>query len=236
MREETRGGLTVRLTGGEDREGGGEGPAVVLLHGFGAPGDDLVPLWRVIDVPEAVRFVFPEGPLALDANWPKARAWWMLDLERLMSSQTPVRNVRVTPPGLADARERLQTALLELETSLNLSPHRMILGGFSQGAMLACDVVLRSPQSYAGLIILSGTLIARDDWEALPPARKGLPVFQSHGTRDPLLPFDMAQELRDLFTVHGLAVEWHEFEGGHEIPYHVLTQLGTFIRRTFQIS
>ena len=46
MRTTTLGQLTVHLTGGTDREGGGDGPLVVLLHGFGAPGTDLVPLWR----------------------------------------------------------------------------------------------------------------------------------------------------------------------------------------------
>ncbi|MDR4500552.1 MAG: hypothetical protein MRJ96_03745 [Nitrospirales bacterium] len=42
MKERTIAGLQVRIAGGNDREGGGTGPVVVLLHGFGAPGDDLV--------------------------------------------------------------------------------------------------------------------------------------------------------------------------------------------------
>lgn len=65
MREETFGSLRVRITGGADREGGGDGPAIVLLHGFGAPGHDLVGLWRTLRVPEGTRFVFPEAPLSL---------------------------------------------------------------------------------------------------------------------------------------------------------------------------
>jgi predicted esterase len=62
MREERFAGITVRLTGREDRQGGGDGPLVVLMHGFGAPGTDLVGLWRVLDVPGNVRFAFPEAP------------------------------------------------------------------------------------------------------------------------------------------------------------------------------
>jgi phospholipase/carboxylesterase len=65
MRDETYGGLRVRVTGGRDRRGGGDGPLVVLMHGFGAPGDDLVPLARGLDVPSEVRFAFPEAPLDL---------------------------------------------------------------------------------------------------------------------------------------------------------------------------
>jgi phospholipase/carboxylesterase len=48
MREDLLGGLKVRLVGGSDGRGGGDGPVVLLLHGFGAPGDDLVPLADVI--------------------------------------------------------------------------------------------------------------------------------------------------------------------------------------------
>ena len=81
MQERKFGGLTVRLTGGTDREGGGDGPLVVLMHGFGAPGTDLVGLWRVLNVPSDVRFAFPEAPHGIP-GMPGARAWWMLDLAR----------------------------------------------------------------------------------------------------------------------------------------------------------
>ena len=50
MRIEQWGGLTVRIAGGIDRKGGGDGPVIVLMLGFGAPGDDLVALHRVLDV------------------------------------------------------------------------------------------------------------------------------------------------------------------------------------------
>ena len=62
-------GVAVRLTGGEDGQGGGDGPLVVLCHGFGAPGDDLVSLAESIDVPAAVRFAFPAAPLSLGAGY-----------------------------------------------------------------------------------------------------------------------------------------------------------------------
>ena len=61
MRVDKLGGLTVRLTGGVDGKGGGAGPLVVLLHGFGAPGDDLVALSEYLDAPAGTRFLFPEA-------------------------------------------------------------------------------------------------------------------------------------------------------------------------------
>src|SRR5207253_1309247 len=66
-------------TGVSDRAERGEGPIVILLHGFGAPGDDLVPLWRVLDVPRATRFLFPEAPISFSMGFGESRAWWMID-------------------------------------------------------------------------------------------------------------------------------------------------------------
>src|SRR4051812_9883368 len=81
MREVQLGTLKARISGGTDREGAGAGPVVVLLHGYGAPGTDLVSLGRELAVPSDVRFVFPEGPL--DLGFGGARAWWPIDMARL---------------------------------------------------------------------------------------------------------------------------------------------------------
>ena len=231
MRMHTYGGLDVRIAGGPDREGGGTGPVVILLHGFGAPGDDLVSLWRMVRVPEEVRFVFPAGPLKLDDGMPGGRAWWMLDVDllALQAAQGRGRDINVVPDGLAAARERVFAMLDDLDRHEGLPPDRVFLGGFSQGAMLACDTVLRSPRTFAGLIIMSGSIIAGPEWESRWPARKGLPVFQSHGTDDPLLPFEIANQFKDSLIRHELAVTWHAFRGGHEIPLPVLLQLGVFL-------
>lgn len=231
MRVQTYGGLEVSLAGGPDREGGGNGPVVILLHGFGAPGDDLAALWRMLRVPDAVRFVFPAAPLKLDDGFPGGRAWWMLDLDRLArdSASGRGRDVHVVPDGVEAAREQLLAMLDDFDRHEGLPRDHVFLGGFSQGAMLACDTVARTSRAFAGLIILSGSIIAKRDWEARWPSRKGLPVFQSHGTDDPLLPHETAVQLRDDLLRHGLPVTWHEFRGGHEIPFPVLEQLGSFL-------
>jgi len=99
--------------------------------------------------------------------------------------------------------------------------------------MLACDLALHGGKPLAGLVMLSGTLLAADEWTPLMPKRKGLRVFQSHGSLDPLLPSFMAEQLRDLLTQAGLAVEWVGFRGGHEIPGSVLDRLSAFLRSVF---
>jgi phospholipase/carboxylesterase len=234
MRETTLGGLNVRLAGGEDGRGGGTGPLVILLHGFGAPGDDLVPLAEVIDVPAGTRWLFPEGPLPLNMGFGDSRAWWIIDFARIQADREAgrIRDLSVeTPNGLALARGRFLPFLKALPQELPIDYKQTVIGGFSQGAMLTCDAVLHTDYPFAGLVQLSGNLLAQAVWSPLMPTRKGLPVFQSHGTEDDILPHIGAERLRDLLVQSGLAVEWHGFRGGHEIPEAILRRLGVFLTK-----
>ncbi|MGH7260858.1 MAG: alpha/beta hydrolase [Nitrospiraceae bacterium] len=231
MKVKQLGGLKVWLTGGTDGCGGGDGPVVVLLHGWGAPGDDLVPLGQEIDAPRGTRFVFPEAPLSLQMGFGDSRGWWMLDIEKRQREIAAGRArdlSREVPKGLAEARAKVIALLDELER--RAGARQIVLGGFSQGAMLACDVALRTGTPLAGLVLLSGTLLAADEWTPLMPKRKGLKVFQSHGSADPLLPYFIAEQLRDVLKQGGLSVDWVSFRGGHEIPGTVLDRLGAFLR------
>ncbi|HEY3501006.1 MAG TPA: hypothetical protein VGK73_40210 [Polyangiaceae bacterium] len=235
MREQKLGSLTVRIAGGPDREGGGDGPVLVLCHGFGAPGTDLVPLFRALRVEPEVRFVFPMAPLVLDPRAPAElapRAWWMIDMSRLTSARSEADMIALakeTPSGLAAAREALGGMLEALEHELSAPPERVVLGGFSQGAMLACDATLRAERPPAGLVLLSGAPICEPDWRELAPRRTGMRVLQSHGRADPILPYAGAEWLKELLQAGGLDVEFVPFAGGHGIPDSVLERLGPFV-------
>jgi phospholipase/carboxylesterase len=234
MRQERFGGLSVRMTGGTDGNGGGNGPVVILLHGFGAPGNDLVPLADILNVPTGTKFLFPEGPLTLSFGPRDARAWWLIDMARMAQDQAAGRARDLSneiPKGLAPARETMLAFLKEVERLFDADPRKTVLGGFSQGAMLTCDAMLHTDRPYAGLVQLSGTLLALQEWGPLLQKRKGLPVFQSHGVQDKILPYIGASRLRDTLSQSGLAVEWHRFRGGHEIPEPVLQRLGVFLTK-----
>jgi phospholipase/carboxylesterase len=107
---------------------------------------------------------------------------------------------------------------------------KLVLGGFSQGAMLACDLALRTERPLAGLAILSGTLIAKSEWAPLAPKRAGLRALVSHGQSDPILPFGQAERLRDFLSGAGLDVKWIPFRGQHEIPPQALEGLAQLVR------
>ncbi len=129
------------------------------------------------------------------------------------------------PEGLAEARDAMNAMLDALDAK------KMILGGFSQGAMLAMDVALRSEREIAGLVLLSGTLLAEREWKPLMKARAGLRVFQSHGSEDPILPYALAVRLRDELASAGLDVTFEAFRGPHAIPPSVLHALSQWLAR-----
>ncbi|HQU28356.1 MAG: alpha/beta fold hydrolase [Nitrospira sp.] len=234
MRKEQWADLDICITGGTDALGGGHGPLVVLLHGFGAPGDDLVPLTPYLQTRQDVRFLFPAAPLSLNFGMGDARAWWMLDMERLMRARAQGQWEALSleiPRGLESARTRLADLLQVATHELAVPQNQLVLGGFSQGSMLALDYALHSDISLAGLILLSSTLIAKNQWLAALPARQGLAVFQSHGQEDDILAHTVAQQLRDHLLAAGLPVQWVDFPGGHEIPFPVLNALGSFLHK-----
>lgn len=222
---QTMGGLTTRVV---DALEGEPSLGVVVCHGFGASGTDLVDLGAYMlkaspKLAATTRFYFPEAPLDLSSigMW-GSRAWWMIDMEALNRAlvdgtfRERARNDR--PEGLLEAR----AALLALITETGLDPTRIALGGFSQGAMLTTDVALQLDKTPAGLFVWSGTLLNEDEWRERAKLHTGLKVVQSHGRQDPLLSFQWAEDLRDVLTESGLSVDFVPFNGPHTVGEEAL--------------
>jgi phospholipase/carboxylesterase len=205
--------------------------AVVLCHGFGAPGTDLVPLGAEMlraspELKERVRFIFPAAPLSLaDQGLYDGRAWWPLDVAKLAIAieSGELRDQRHhLPPELPEARDKLMAVLQAVQQETGLPLSRFVMGGFSQGSMIAAETALRLPQTPAGLIIWSGTLLCEEVWRELARNHRGLRVVQSHGRLDPILPFEGALWLRDLLLEAGAEVDFLEFPGPHTITREAL--------------
>jgi phospholipase/carboxylesterase len=211
---------------------------VILCHGYGAPGDDLVPVAQALLASFArgngVRFVLPEAPLALPGLGHAARAWWEIDVGRIMEqlARGLLREVcNEVPTGLPAARRKLLGTIEHVRSRWSLPAERIVLSGFSQGAMLCTDVALRLDEVPAGLCVFSGTLICASQWQALAKRRRGLPVFQCHGTADPLLPYQAATWLHELFTSCSLDATFQSFADGHTIPEAALEGASQFLHR-----
>jgi phospholipase/carboxylesterase len=230
MRKVRLGELGAYVTGGVDGEGGGDGPVVVLMHGFGAPGFDLVDLAQYVPAPAALRWVFPEAPLSLEGG--PGRAWWMIDnelFERRMRGERVDRTEEV-PPRLPAARAELSSLLDAIEHELGAPRAEQLLGGFSQGSMLAIDQALHARERPRGLILLSSTLIAASEWTPRADAVRDLPILQTHGRADSILPFEDAERLRRVLEDGGAKLTFVPFQGGHELPPVALRALAEFLK------
>lgn len=227
------------MLGGTDGEGGGDGPMVILLHGFGAGGDDLVALADWIDAPPTTRWVFPAALLALGGVYGDARAWWLIDLvraERERSGGPVVDRAAEVPDGLAAARAAVSELLTVLARDYGRRDETTVLGGFSQGAMLTVDVALATGRPLAGLVVLSGTFMAEREWRPRIAALTGRLVLQSHGTHDDVLTFAGAERLQKFLVEAGAAIGFVPFPGGHEIPPPVLELVEEFLPRALATS
>ena len=160
----------------------------------------------------------------------EARAWWMIDmnrLERQMRAGGADLSTEV-PAGLHEARAQMLAFLTELDTRFS---GKLVLGGFSQGSMMAVDLALHREVPPAALVLYSSTVLAKTEWQPLLPRLAGIPVLQSHGRQDMVLPYSAAESLRDLMTTAGAIVEWIPFAGGHEIPRPVLAATDALLMR-----
>lgn len=219
-------------------EGGKPTLAVVFCHGFGAPGTDLVGLGPELmenfdRIGANVRFIFPAAPLSLDDHGIYGgRAWWYLDLEARMQAiaRGEIRNLRNdVPEGLNEARASMLRLIADVSAETGLPTSRIVIGGFSQGGMIATEVALTLDESPAALVVFSGTILNEPAWRAAAPQRAGLKAILSHGRQDPILPFLGAEWLRDLLKDAGLDVEFLPFNGGHTIPRDALARVGDLI-------
>jgi phospholipase/carboxylesterase len=216
------GGLEVVTVGAPGGEPGGT--AVVLLHGWGAPGDDLVALAEALQRPRT-RFFMPAGPLPERGG---GRAWWHLDLpDRPMHARGDDPPGGPPHPALLAARTAVQGVLRTIRE--RHQPERLVIAGFSQGGMLALDVALTATPPVDRVAVLSGLLMA-DSLPALrAPRAVHPPVFVAHGRDDQVVPVVAGELARALLEKHGFTVTWRPFGGGHGIPAAVVTALGPFL-------
>ena len=206
-----------------------DAPTVILFHGYGADAQDLAPLAQVATLGRPCNWIFPNGHHEVDIGGGfKGRAWFPLRLAEIESALSAgIDLTTVAPPGMKKAREMALEMLKALKRPMN----KIVLGGFSQGSMLAVETALYAKEAPAGVVILSGTLVDSENVKARAPERKGLRFFQSHGTYDSVLKVDPAIQLEKILIQSGWQGKLVQFHGHHEIPPEVLIQMSNFLRQ-----
>jgi phospholipase/carboxylesterase len=198
--------------------------SIIWMHGLGADGNDFAPLADEIDLPVAVRYIFPHAPMmpvSINGGY-VMRAWYDI-------SDAAIR--REDESGVR-ASQRLVEDLLAREKSRGIGASRIVLAGFSQGGAIALQTGLRHGERLAGVMALS-TYVPLADQLAIEahPANRGVPIFMAHGTADPMIAFARAQASRDLLQQLGYAVEWHEYRMQHAVCPQEIADIGAWLGR-----
>lgn len=178
---------------------------LIFFHGYGAEGDDLVPLSDVIQAGPDAAFLFPEAPVALRRG---GRAWFRRDQSNF-------------PEGVHRARLLLHDIVAQHPNQA------IIVGGFSQGAMLTANLIDGEFALRAAIVWSPADLLLAP----LTGTQKQTPIFLSHGDVDPILPFAGGKSLGDQFTRAGYPVTWVPFHGRHAIPRAVIEELNRFLQK-----
>lgn len=197
---------------------------IVFLHGMDMQPSDLTPFAHSLAIP-GVSYAFPEAPLATSA---RGRSWWpRLACETQVPGQAARDLWQEYPEGREETRAMLAEAIEALRAE---SSQPLMLAGFSQGGMLACDMVLMQDITVAGLALMSSSCIAFAEWNARRERVDGVPSFVSHGRNDADLSFEAGQRLARFLSSSGSPVTCIPFEGGHEIPFIVWKRFKQFVQ------
>ena len=200
--------------------------AVIWMHGLGADGHDFEPIVPHLGLPESLgaRFVFPHAPKrAVTINMGLLMPAWY-DIRDLGSARDEDED------GVRDSARRIE-ALIARESDRGVPSRRIVLAGFSQGGAMALHVALRHPEPLAGVLVLSGYLPCAGTLEAgLADANRGVPIFQAHGTDDPMVPLRLGLATRDRLVALGFQVEWRTYPMAHQVVAEEIEDAGAWLR------
>jgi phospholipase/carboxylesterase len=199
--------------------------SVIWMHGLGADGNDFVPIVEELDLTgcPAIRFIFPNAPhIPVSVNGGYVMpAWYDIRSADLLN--------REDEAGLRASQQAIDE-LIEIEQKNGAE--KIILAGFSQGCAMALQTGLRQSTKLAGLMCLSGYLPLHATLQAEQnPANKNVPIFMAHGSADPVIPLQRAEQSRDVLKQLGYQIEWHEYSMQHSVCVQEIADMGSWIRK-----
>lgn len=203
---------------------------IVLFHGYGASMYDLHGLYQFIDNHKEFDWIFPNGPMPLLMGMGMSRAWFPIDVQELELAMQQGRHRSYQEKYTEEFVEALDLCE-KFINDISKKYKKIIIGGFSQGAMISTHLTLTKNIDVTGLICFSGAPIGKKQLMENESKNKQLPIFQSHGKQDPILSYDESKELFELFKLEGHRAEFVSFDGVHEIPMTVLKKWNMFIQK-----
>ncbi len=200
----------------QDAQDGGS-PMLFLLHGLGSNEEDLFAFSEYIDPHCAV--VSLRAPHQYQLGGYK---WFDVAMTQ--------GDFQVNLDDVDANLGSLFKCIYELIEKYAGNKQRIYIGGFSQGAIMALLAGMNEPQTFAGVLSLSGRLNPdMQDFFAEPSKFANFPIFMQHGIYDTTIPIEAGRSARDLLKTYSTDLEYHEYEMGHEVTSESLTDMLAWI-------
>jgi len=210
--------------------------SLILLHGLGADGNDMQPIAQAL----ATRLQNTHPQLQTRIHCPNAPArpvtvnggyimpaWF--DLYSLDG------HARMDIQGIEHSRQRI-SQLIDDELATGILPEHIILGGFSQGGVIAMHCALHQPQRLGGLLALS-TWLPRTPLPPPSPAACQTPVFIAHGIDDDLIPIQAANHTRDTLTELGYRdIQQHNYPMAHSVSMDEIDDMAAWLAQRLDLA
>lgn len=198
--------------------------SIIWLHGLGADGEDFVPLAEEMNLPVAMRYLFPHAPkqpVTINGGF-IMRAWYDIAEARI--------DARQDAGGIRASQLEIEK-LIAGERARGIAANHIFLAGFSQGGAIALHTGLRHPEQLGGILALSTYLPLHENLqEEASSAAKQTPIFMAHGRGDPVVPCALGKSSRDMLLQQGYRVDWHEYAMQHSVCQEEVLDIETWLK------
>jgi phospholipase/carboxylesterase len=196
---------------------------VILLHGYGSNGEDLIsltPYWTQ-DLPNTV-FVSPDAPYPCEMGF--GFQWFSLQ------SWAPMALLA----GAEKATTWLNQFIDEQMSKYKLPASKVALVGFSQGTMMSLYIAPRRPDKIAGVVGYSGGLLGGEGLIGQPQISKP-PIYLVHGEMDTVVPVGAFFHAKETLKQAGFEVSGHTSPAmGHSIDEQGIHEAGIFLKKVLE--
>ncbi len=205
--------------------------SIIWLHGLGADGNDFVPIVSELNLPDTLplRFVFPHAPMmpVTINNGYVMRAWY--DIVSMLPDH------HADQSGIDASIAQLHD-LIHHEEKLGIPTEKIILAGFSQGAVIALTTGLTFRKRLGGILALSGYLPQPEKILNDPnSANHTTPIFLAHGREDMVVPYFLGETVHQQLQKKSFPVSWHSYVMGHSVCAEEVLDIAKWLKSVFTL-
>lgn len=207
--------------------------SIIWLHGLGADGQDFVPIAGELNLPVAVRYIFPHAPMrpvTINGGF-VMRAWYDITHSPPPAFSKSGSDAHQDAAGIRASQVEVES-LIAQEVANGIAPGNIFLAGFSQGGAIVLHTALRLSTPIGGVLALSTYLpLAESAPDEMLAGTRATPIFMAHGRSDQVIPLTLGAASKDKLREFGYAVEWHEYAMQHSVCEEELRDIEAWLAK-----